>query len=324
MTYSIWGEYLYLQPNGSDLYYAAEALGLDPDIAVPAVSPNWVILEIDPSYHSAFQVGWGALWGASQISLALDWERLRASDSDSFTASAAGAMVGPLADIGPNSALYTSARGHYRSAFDAVNFNFGKDVCIGEHFHLNGHLGAEFLRIRQVTHQHYSNPTIQISRDFSNGSTFIGAGPELGLDYEYRLCAGLFLQGNSLFSLVMGQMSNQVSYASTTPELNALQCPNPNNQSTSVPHRTQLVPGLEQRVGFSYLIDFKSVKLTFALGYQCQIYINAIQTMDMTAPQVLPSLDVITVDDGLYAVGFERTLSNYMLTGPYASADIRF
>jgi hypothetical protein len=49
-------------------------------------------------------------------------------------------------------------------------------------------------------------------------------------------------------------------------------------------------------------------------GYQAQVYIDAVQSIDMTAPQVPPSLlpDAVP-DDGVYAVGFERTLSNFIL-----------
>ena len=59
--------------------------------------------------------------------------------------------------------------------------------------------------------------------------------------------------------------------------------------------------------------------------YQFQIYLNAIQSIDMTAPQVPPSLSpAITPDSGVYAVGFERTLSNFILTGPYVSLNVDF
>jgi len=56
-TYEIYGTYLYLQPNGSDLYYGVEAIPLDSSIAVPAVSPNWNTFEIDSGYQSGFDVG---------------------------------------------------------------------------------------------------------------------------------------------------------------------------------------------------------------------------------------------------------------------------
>ncbi|MEI8301262.1 MAG: hypothetical protein WCG10_06630 [Chlamydiota bacterium] len=45
----------------------------------------------------------------------------------------------------------------------------------------------------------------------------------------------------------------------------------------------------------------------------------------MTALQVEPSLLPKTVpDSGLFAVGFERNLSNFILTGPYISLSIDF
>jgi hypothetical protein len=67
-----------------------------------------------------------------------------------------------------------------------------------------------------------------------------------------------------------------------------------------------------------------AVKATFEVGYQCQIYLDAIQTVDLTSPQVLPAGAVFTTQVGVFAVGFERTFSNYMLTGPYGSIGLEF
>lgn len=44
----------------------------------------------------------------------------------------------------------------------------------------------------------------------------------------------------------------------------------------------------------------------------------------MTSPQVLPAGAAFTPQVGVFAVGFERTLSNFILTGPYACLDIKF
>ena len=122
----------------------------------------------------------------------------------------------------------------------------------------------------------------------------------------------------------MGEMKNKTRFKSFTPELATLDVPQPNNQRTHVPNRAQLIPGFKQKLGFSYVATWDSIEVAFEIGYLCQIYINAVQTMDMTAPQVEPSGAIFTPQVGVFAVGFERTLSNYMLTGPYASLDFKF
>jgi hypothetical protein len=40
VMFELYGELLYLQPNGSDLYYGVEAFPFDHSIALPIVSPN--------------------------------------------------------------------------------------------------------------------------------------------------------------------------------------------------------------------------------------------------------------------------------------------
>ncbi len=123
----------------------------------------------------------------------------------------------------------------------------------------------------------------------------------------------------------MGRMKNGTTFESYTPELTTLGIPQPNVQKTGVPNRVQLIPGFEQKIGFSYLASLGCVQLDFAIGYQCQIYLNAVQTTDMSSQAVPPDTiesDFPTV--GVFAQGFERTLSNYIQTGPYAALDIRF
>ena len=323
-TFGVYGELLYLQPNGSDLYYGVEAIGLDPNIAVPAVSPNWKVLEIDPDYQLGFQIGANVLF-SKNTSLELNWERIHAHDKESFTAPAgAGFMVGPFFDIGPNSAAYKVASGKVRSHFDQVNFEIGKQLCFFKDFYTKFYTGAAFLRIKENLTSKYSSTDGTITRSVNTSSKFIGGGPQFGVNYRYRIFDHLFFGGDSTLSLFMGRLKNSTTFESTTPELATLGVAQPNSQRTSVPNRTQLIPGFEQKLGFSYFFMGKSFRANLEIGYQCQIYANAVQTVDMTSPQVLPPEFVATPDVGVFAVGFERTLSNYMLTGLYVTAGFQF
>ncbi|MES2345711.1 MAG: Lpg1974 family pore-forming outer membrane protein [Chlamydiota bacterium] len=325
ISYGFFGEFLYLQPNGSNFYYAVQADGLDENITVPAANANWKAIEIDPSYHCGFEIGANVRLIKSNVNMMANWERLHGHDTDSYkTSSAAGFMVGPIFDIGPNSAAYKLAKGKISSHFDEVNLVFGKQLCFFNNFHTQFYAGASFARIKQTLGSKYSNSATSITRSVGTFSKFTGAGPQVGLDYGYRIFNHLFFSGNTALSLIMGQMKNGTTFKSTTPELAALDIPEPNTQTTKVPSRSQLVPGFEQKIGFSYLPTWKCIQGLIEIGYRCQIYVNAVQTFDMTAPQVLPAGTPVTPDVGVFAVGFERTISNFMLSGLYATLGIEF
>jgi hypothetical protein len=329
VLFDFYGEWLFLQPNGSNLYYAAEAFPFDASIAVPPVSPNWQIFEIDPSYSSGFEVGTNFIFPANDMNLEVNWERMHSQDSESMQVApqsiGTGNMVGPIWDIGPNSANYKNARGIGFFHFDAVNLFAGKTVCFMNNLKTRFYAGAGFIRVKQQVSSEYFNSALTISRSVSASSLFLGAGPEFGLDFDYRLIRGFSFTGSTSAALYMGQLQNSTTFTSFTPRLNDIHVPQPNVQQTTVPNRAQLIPGFVEKLGFSYASSFNSSKWTLAAGYQFQIYVNAVQSMDFTSPQVPPSLSPAIVPDlGVYAVGFQRTLSNYILTGPYVSLAVDF
>lgn len=329
VNFEVFGEWLFLQPNGSSNYYAAEAFPFNTDIAIPEVSPNWKIFEISPSYHSGFEVGSKFLFPENSIDLEINWERIHTHDVDSMHVApqsyGTGNMVGPFFDIGPNSAVYKSAKGKATFHFDAVNMTVGKKICFLDDLSAHLYTGASVLRLRQSISSLFENPDGVTSRSIYALSKFLGAGPEFGIDFDYRLIDSFSFIGHSSMALYMGQLKNHTIYKSTSPDLANANIPQPNKQRTSVPNRTQLIPGFEEKLGFAYAVSCKKWQFTLQAGYQFQIYLDAIQSVDMTAPQVLPSLTPgATVNMGVYAVGFERTLSNFILTGPFASASVDF
>lgn len=325
----IFGQWLFLQPNGSSIYYAAEAFPFNTEIAIPEVSPNWEIFELSPSYHSGFEVGSKFLFPNNSVNLEINWERIHTHDSASMNVApqsfGTGNMVGPFFDIGPNSAVYKSARGRASFHFDAVNVTLGRNVCFLDGLSAHIYTGAGVVRIRQSISSVFSNPGASNSRSVYSLSNFLGAGPEFGLDFDYRLIGSFSFIGHTSMALYMGQLKNHTTYKSTSPDLASSHIPQPNQQRTSVPNRTQLIPGFEEKLGFSYAVGFDKWQFALSIGYQFQIYLDAVQSVDMTAPQVLPSLTPgPSVNMGVYAVGFERTLSNFILTGPFASMNVDF
>ena len=329
----LYADLLFLQPNGSSLYYAAQAIPLDQSISGgvvnQAVSPNWKIFELSPRYTPAFKMGGKALFSATNTVLEASWERLRSHKTSSKTLSSTAdggtLMIGPIFDIGPNSAAYTKARGKVEFQFDAVNLVFGQSFCAFKRLYPTFFAGAGFTRIEQTLRSSYSNVAGTSSRKIRTESNFTGAGPQFGLNFDYRIASGFFFTGSSSIGLMIGESKNKASYQSNAPYLVSQGIPEPNRQRTSIPNRVQLIPDLDEKLGFSCMGMFKCCKITFGAGYQAQIYLNAVQTIDMTAPQVPPSVLPGNIpDSGMYAVGFERTLSNFILTGPYIHFEVEF
>ncbi|MBS0649397.1 MAG: hypothetical protein JSS10_09285 [Verrucomicrobia bacterium] len=328
VTFEVFGNWLYLQPNGSDLYYAAEAFPYDTSIAQPAVSPNWKIFEVQPGFHSAFEVGINFLLPYNDMNIELNWERFRAHDVTSMKVTplsvGTGNMVGPIYDIGPNSAHYKQARGSVHFDFDEVNLFVGKSICAFKDFTLRLYLGASFAAIDQKMKAHYANSDAQTARQIESISSYWGIGPQMGLDLYYQMVRDFYLTGNSVISLYMGRIRNHTTFKSDSPDLAAVGVAEPNVQRTRVPNRTQVIPGFEERLGFAYMHGYKKWQLNFEIGYLFQIYLNAVQSVDMLT-QALPNFapgDLPTM--GVFAVTFNRTLSNFILSGPYASLKLDF
>ena len=333
ITGEAYGELLFLQPNGSSLYYAAEAIPLNQTISnsavLQAVSPNWKIFELSPGYTPTFKFGGKVFFTPSRTNLEVSWEHLNTTTTSSHTLSTTsdgGAlMVGPLFDIGPNSAAYTNAKGKANFQFDAVDLLFAQNFCAFTRLYPTVFAGLGFARIKQTLTSNFSNSNNTRSRSIETHSKFTGAGPKIGVDFGYRIIDGFFFNGMMSCGMVIGQLHNGTLYESNAPFLAANNIALPNKQTTSVENRTQLIPSFEQRLGFSYLRMYNCWKVKAEVGYLAQIYLNAVQTIDMTAPQVPPSiLPAAIPDSGVYAVGFERTLSNFMVTGPYISLAFDF
>lgn len=305
-----------LQPSGSNLHYAAQANPL------PAPSPNWKIHDIDPDYHVGFDLGIRGISHCSNTNLTLNWERLHSSDSASKNVASTN-MVGPFFEIGPDAALYTKTHGKVRFLFDEVNLSYGIYMNLGNRLMTNLFSGISYARIKQSIHSKYSNLDGTIVRTISTPSTFIGGGPELGLEFAYRIIAGFHFTGKARALLLVGRQKNHTTYKAFSPFLDPLGISPPNTQQTRVHNKTQVVPGFETGLGFSYDFTFKKhymVKLE--AGYQVHTYINAIQSTDMGSEVVTPPVIPDTV--GVFARTFEQNLSNFSLQGPYFLLAIGF
>ncbi|MGB8468060.1 MAG: Lpg1974 family pore-forming outer membrane protein [Candidatus Babeliales bacterium] len=307
---------LFFKPTGSNLYYAAEAHPL------PIESPNWFVHEVKPTYHFGFDIGFHGVIHRVNASIGLNWEHFNSNDSHTFAVTDENDFVGPFFEIGPDSTLYKQAYGQKRFHFDLIDLTFGQYVQLGDRFHANLFCGIAAARIRQSNYAVYSNVDGTIIRSITAPSTFAGAGPECGACYWYDIACGVQLAGKTVPSLLMGTLKNKTTYNSISPELPLLGVPTPNTQIITVPNRNQVVPGFTQTLEFAYSYDRCNYEGRIALGYQIQLYIDAIQSVDMGSEVVTPAVPVESV--GVFARTFLRTRSNFGLAGPYLAFKLGF
>ncbi len=314
VNYSVSCSALFLQPNSSNLYYGAEAIPL------PLPSPNWKSLEIQPDYHWGFDLSLKTFFNKPNVSIVVCWERLHSSDTSSTTVGNEN-MVGPYFNIGPDAVAYKNASGKVDHQFDAVNLHFDRQLICDPCFKTNFFGGVDFARIKQTITSNFSNNDETITRYISTPTEFTGVGPGFGVDFAYDFCRGLSFTGETSISLLMGWLRNSVTFLSTSPSLEGLQITPPNTQTTDIPNRTQIVPGFSGKLGFSYSTCCRGNTVTIDFGYQAQVYINAIQSVDMSVEVTEPP---VVSDVGVFALGFRRTLSNFLLSGPYLTVNVAF
>lgn len=307
---------LFLQPTSSNLHYVAEAEPL------PAPTPNWRITDINPDYHFGFDLGLDLMLHQTNSNIMLNWEHFHSVDSRSKTVPSED-MLGPFFTIGPDASPYNKSHGHVHFKFDEANLDYGLLVNFGDRLQTNLFAGVSYAYIKETLTSKYANPDGTDRRTIRTPSRFSGAGPQIGVDFNFRIIQGFHLTGNAAAALLIGSMKNHTTYESVSPLLGGLGITPPNKQTTHVRRRTQVVPGLEGKLGLAYSYTFyKHYMVSLEAGYQAQIYLNAIQSVDMGSEVPLNTVEPTTV--GVYARTFQRNLSNFALAGPYITVDFAF
>jgi len=316
-TYEIQLQALYLLPNSSNLNYAAEAY------TIPHPTPHWTIHEIQPNYHLGFNLGLGYLFNETNTNLSLNWEHFDSEDSASTAVASRNNMVGPFFEIGPDAILYKKAMGKASFHFDQINLNYGMFVNFGKHLKTNLYYGINCVDINQTMSSTYSSADNNIVRSIKTPAKFIGLGPQLGFDFAYNVFSCCYVTGGTAGSILIGTQKDYTTYKSLSPALTIYDITPPNKQRTIVKLRTQIVPSFETRLGLNCAYTFCD-HYTFSIeaGYEMQVYLNAIQTVDISSELVTPPVAPDTV--GVFARTFNRILSNFSLAGPYLNLNLNF
>lgn len=318
---------LILQPFADNLDFAAQALPYQyGQVESSAISPSWEIYEMDPDFHFGFDLGVQGFFGSTASSLMLNWERYHSStDKDSKTVPSSNYMIGPFFEIGPDASDFKKAVGKTHFHFDEINLDYGTFVNLGRRLHTNLFVGLSFGRIKQKLFAKYSNFSGSIVRTINDPSRFEGAGPQFGLDFDYEVYGGLKLVGIGRTSLFVGTFANHTKYSTVSPLLKSDGIQS-SDQSTNVHHKMGVVPGFEGRIGVGYDLPFFQRYLChFEVGYQAQVYLNSIRSVDLASEVALNAKGSIgSQETGVYARTFKRSIGNFALAGPYLKANFSF
>jgi major outer membrane protein len=318
---------LFLQPSTNNLYYAAEAFPFNNAIATPLASPRWQIFDLHPDYHFGFDLGLCGVFHSRNSNFAINWEHFKSCTAAAYTVDvSANDMIGPLSSIGPDAALYTRAQGKVTFNFNEVNIHYGQYVNLGLCTQLNVYAGISIAQIKQHLSTIYSGAgsgTGTISRTTFVPSSFMGAGPQAGLDFAYTIARGFNIAGKFTAALLVGTAKNHTAFASTSPVLVALGDPSPNLQRTCVENRVQMIPSFGERLGLAYFCSFcENYMAKIEVGYEAKIFLNAIQSTDISSGVI--NLKPFGATAGVFARTFARTLGNFSLGGPYIAFNMAF
>lgn len=318
---------LILQPYANNLDYAAEALPFNYGNAQPAVSPSWVIPTISPDYQFGFDLGVSWIFHRAKSNLAAHWEWYHSSnESDTKNVGGSNNMVGPFFEIGPDASTYKVAKGTTHFHLDEVRLDYGTYVCFGSLFQANLFSGVSFARIKQHHFTRFQNFADTVVRTIDVPAQFMGAGPEVGLDFVYQVIKGFEFVGNAKAALFVGTFKNSTTFSTLSNDLVLLGDANPNVQTTTVENKGGIVPAFQAKLGFAYEFCFWCCSMArLEAGYQAQIYLNAIRSIDMGSEVALAAVGSVgSATTGVYARTFDRTVSDFALAGPYIEIDVGF
>lgn len=313
-TFEVGCRVLFLKPSGSTIHYGVEAEH------TRLSSPSWKIHDIEPEYHVGFDLGVSTVFPCRNANVMLNWEHFHSKDTSRRSVKSKD-MIGPLFEIAPDCPFYQNAKGKTHVQYDAITLNGGILINLGSYLQANIYAGINGTRIKQTVTAKYSSITGIFSRSISIPSTFAGMGPQLGVDFAYNFSGGFNLTGGATASLLVGSLKNCTTFKSVCPALNSLDITPPNTQGIKVNHRNQVVPAFSGKLGLAYTYASCGWALTIEAGYEAKIYINAIQSTDIGS-EVLTRHVPNTI--GVHARTFQRNLSTFALSGPYASINIYF
>ncbi len=289
--------YLYIKPSSNNLKYATFVSGTQP------YYQSWHYLQINPDFHSAFDVGFNYAIPHTFYSTAIEWVHLNSNDS-SFKQASTSTDLETVQFVGPPYEMSPPVFGIKRVASE-VNFKFDSILLnISELFEPDSHVqtrffgGLNILNLKQYITTTFSDyagspataysyplpPDPSFSFETENVSKYLGVGPDLGLNIRYTSDSGFGVFAEFLGSLTAGTVQTQDNFTSTSQRLTSVGIGVSHQEITS-PNATQVVVGADGKLGIFYNYKGPTLpNLSVELGYRLANYFNAIS---MIAPNTL-------------------------------------
>lgn len=308
---------MWLKPHGSNLDYAVQTFTLAP------LSPSWKVYEVHPDYSLGYDASFKIYFNRCKTWVTLDYQHFHSSNSAHVVVDDLANRVGPFFEVGPEAAVYKQAHGNASFTLDELNLDYGISFDFCDRLRTSLFGGVSFARVRQTLNNRYSSLDDVFSRSIEVPSNFRGVGPQLGIDFAYKVWECLDVTGSSVGAILIGEQSNHTEFQSFSPNLVKDGQFFGNDQFTHVKERTQSVPVFTQRLGLAYSILFCCCyDLTIEAGYEAKVYFNAIQSVDISSEVV--NVPEPQNSDAVNARTFHRTLSNFVLSGPYLNLSLAF
>lgn len=302
-----------LKPAASNLNYVIFNKEL------PAQSPTWTEKEIRPDYSFAFELGAAYLFPEGR-DVSLDWTHLSSTTTQNIATPNALYFLGPDYEIGPAGLVIRTANGKAQFKYDVVNLSAGQYINTGSRvlIHFIGGLSTAFLReqvdstyLGSVLTGMYAGP-FSVAQEVT--ANFTGIGPRIGLGTDVVIGSGFGVLGEAAVSLLLGSSYAKTTFTSSSQELLIKYGQTINKQFIQDQNVTQVIPGFDGKVGFSYKRDLtKGLLFVVKGGYEAAVYVNAIN-------QYLPGslVDGAPLSSGgIFVATMNHTQSNYSVQGPF-------
>ncbi|HWB08701.1 MAG TPA: Lpg1974 family pore-forming outer membrane protein [Pirellulales bacterium] len=290
---------LFLQPGSGSLEYGTLVSPL------PAASPHWENQSITPKFSPAFNFGLRYFVPSSSNDIHTSWTHLSSTDSASFVGGP-GQFAGPSYLIGPGANAYNIGRGSVTFRYDAVNIEAGHQWGAGSPFQLRVHGGVQYANITQNLTGSFSDYAGTNTQTDTTASNFSGAGPRFGVNAQFNRRQFQILGDMALIALI-GTQRSRMDFLTTSPALAN------NAQSFTSPNATQIVPGLDSRLGGSYCFPLGNGCFKIEAGYRAVAYVNAINSYSLT--QVTTPTTVSSV--GVFFATAQHVQNTFTAHGPY-------
>ena len=299
--------FLLLKPGSGNLEYGTLVYPL------PVLTPHWENQAINPNYSPAFNIGAAYFISDTYNDLRTSWTHLDTTDSASFVGGNNN-FAGPPYLIGPGANAYNFGSGSVNFRYDAVNFEAGHLFRAGRPFQVRVLGGVQYVSITQNMTGTFSSDSSINSQTYTTNSSFSGAGPRVGVNTQFSGRYFQFVGDMAAVALIGTQELNQ-TFNTVSPNF-----PGGNPQSFSSPNGTQVVPGLDSKLGGSYSFPFRRGIFKIEAGYQAAIYIGAVNSYSLG--QVTTPLQM--QDAGVFFATAQHEQSNFFAHGPYLSSTFSF